>query len=160
DSPFVCGGEAEGDLNRIVGRTAKRKATRRERLAQSLAFEKLHDGISDVSFAGEIMEGEDVRMRQCGYSLRFALEARQRLSIVSEAFGQHLDGDVAPEARVSSFVDLAHPSRTEWREDLVGPEPCPSRDQKSPITNQQSSLMASSTTRSSSERRRWASPGR
>ena len=48
-----------------------------------------------------------------------SFEACQSIGIAGERFGQHLDGDVASEARVAGAVDLSHTTRAEDREELV-----------------------------------------
>ena len=42
-----------------------------------------------------------------------------------QVLGQHLDGHVSIEARVSTFVDLTHPTGTERAGDLVWTETGP-----------------------------------
>ena len=60
--------------------------------------------------------------------LGLLLEAAQPLRVLGERGRQDLDRDVAPEARVPRAVDLAHPSRADLREDLVGAEAGAGRD--------------------------------
>ena len=59
------------------------------------------------------MDREDVRVRERGDCLGFALEARQRVRIPREQVGQQLDRHVAIEPRVARAIDLAHASRAE-----------------------------------------------
>jgi hypothetical protein len=61
-------------------------------------------------------------MVQRGGRAGFLLEAAEAIGVGSERRGQDLDGDVAPEARVSRPIDLTHTPRANGGEDLVGAE--------------------------------------
>src|SRR5258707_6683351 len=63
-------------------------------------------------------------MVEGAHGLRFLLEALEALRVRGRVFGQDLDRDFAGEAGIASTVDLAHASRPEEREDLVGTEAC------------------------------------
>ena len=52
---------------------------------------------------------------------RYLLEAAQVVRVNREGGGQHLDRDLAPEARVVRAIDLAHAPGAERRDNLVGP---------------------------------------
>ena len=52
----------------------------------------------------------------------------QRVAVVDEVLGQHLDRDVALEARVARAVHLAHAAGAERRQDLVRAETGPGRE--------------------------------
>ena len=60
-----------------------------------------------------VMDRADVGMVQRRGSLRFALEARQRLGISGHVFGQELESDKTVKARVLSLVDHSHASAAE-----------------------------------------------
>ena len=68
------------------------------------------------------MKRADVRMVELGDGARLALEAGAHLGCRGQVRGQHLDGDVAAQARVVGAVDLAHAARAERGEDPVGTE--------------------------------------
>ena len=57
---------------------------------------------------------------------------RRRSASAGERGGQHLDRDLAAEARIARAVDLAHAARAERREDLVRAEPCAWRHRRRP----------------------------
>src|SRR5262249_40942667 len=122
DPLLVRGGEAERDLDGVLDRPTRRERARGEGAAERLALEELHDGVRDAALAPDVVEREDVRVRERGNRLRLALETRERLRILGHPLRQTLDGDVAAEPRVARAVDLAHPSRSQRREDLVGAE--------------------------------------
>src|SRR5207249_1947331 len=88
----------------------------RQRPAQVLTLDEFHD--QGALF--HAVDGRDVRMIELCQDLRFALEARHALGILSEGRREHLDRHVAIQARVPRAIDLAHAARAERREDLVG----------------------------------------
>jgi hypothetical protein len=57
--------------------------------------------------------------RQC---LGFALEACQPLGIVRKGVRQHLDRDLAPEARIRGAIDLPHATHADLGGDLIRAE--------------------------------------
>ena len=52
----------------------------------------------------------------------FLLEALQPLRIGGQTGRQDLDGDVTPQARIASPIDLAHAARAKERDDLIRAE--------------------------------------
>ena len=77
-----------------------------------------------LAVLAEVVNGEDVRMRQRGDRLGLALEARERGRIGGQVRRQDLDRDLAIERRVARAVDLAHAARAERGDDLVLSERC------------------------------------
>ena len=102
-------------------------------VAQRLSLEQLHDGVDDRAVPSEVVDREDVRVRERGDRLRLALEARERLAVRDEALGQDLDRDVALEPRVPRPVDLAHAARAPIGERIsYGPRRVPEVSAKAP----------------------------
>ena len=119
DPLLVRRGQSLCDLRGEVDRLAGAKRALPEAYAQRLAFEELHDGVRGLAVPPEIVDGEDVRVREGRNRAGLALEAGQRLGVARELGGEHLDGDVPAQLGVAGFVDLAHPPRAERCEDLV-----------------------------------------
>ena len=119
DSAVVRCREPAGDLQRLIDGPPWCDRAGRQALAQRVALEQLRDGIDDVVRRAEFVDREDVRVRERGDCLGFALEARQRLRIPREQVGQQLDRHVAIEPRVARAIDLAHASRAEGRLDDI-----------------------------------------
>lgn len=94
-----------------------------ESLAKRLSVEQLRDRVGDASIRPEIVDGKDVRMRQGGDRLGFALEPLERIAVLRQMVGQHLEGHVAIEPRVARAIDLAHAPGAKQRRDFVGAEP-------------------------------------
>ena len=68
----------------------------------------------------DVVDRQDVRMVEAARRLGLLLEPAKPIGSGGEAGGQHFDGDVAFQARVTRPIDLAHPPRAERGEDLVG----------------------------------------
>ena len=111
DAFLMGGGEAFGNLERVIHSQLLRNRTGVELAAQRLPFQKLHDGIGRPLVGAEVMDREDVRMRQRRNRLRFALEPRQSVCIRRERLRQDFDRDVAVELLVPRSVDLSHTAR-------------------------------------------------
>src|ERR1035437_965740 len=109
-------------LQSDVERLAERKRSASNKLAQRLAFQKLHDDEGDSALLPDVMQGEDVWMREGGDGTGLALEAGKRLRIGRDGLGEDLDRDLAAQPRVACPVDLAHAACPEGSDDLVRPE--------------------------------------
>ncbi len=90
DPLLVGGGEAFRDLQRVVDGLLLRNRAGVELPAQRLAFQKLHDGVGDAVLVAEVVDREDVRMRERRDRLRLSLEPRERLGIRRDARGSTL----------------------------------------------------------------------
>ena len=112
--------ESMRDLRRVLRGLARRQRAGLEPLAQRFALQQLHDGVGHAVRGAEVEDREDVRVRERGDRARLALEARERLGVGRNPLRQHLERDVARQPRVARAVDLAHSSRAERSQDLVG----------------------------------------
>src|SRR5262249_52236162 len=101
--------------------------------AHRLALEQFGDGEGEAADGADVVDGEDVRVRQRRDRLRLALEARERVGIGGQLRDEDLDGDVAIEPRIARAVDVAHPARAEVGEDFVRPETCAGRKRQRAI---------------------------
>ena len=122
DSVLVRRRETARDLERVLDRLAARDRTGGEAVAQRLAGEELRDRVDDAVVRAEVVDAEEIRVRERGDGLRLALEAREGGGVRREALGKDLDRDVAVEFRVARAVDLSHPARAERPEDFVRAE--------------------------------------
>ena len=89
-----------------------------DELGEAPPFHQLHGEEPDAAVLLDGVEHHDVRVVEPGHGRRLALEASEAVGRRRHVGGQHLDRDVALEARVARTVDLAHPSRAERRDDL------------------------------------------
>jgi len=116
----VGGAETTRDLDGDLGRLANGQGARLEALAQRLALEQLHDREDESFVHADIVNRQDVGMRQGGHGLGLALEPRTALRISGDARGQYFDRDVAIEPAVAGAIDLAHASRADGGHDFIG----------------------------------------
>ena len=124
DSLRVGGREGLRDLDRVLDRLADGKGAGLELVAQRRALQQLRHRIGGSILPADVEERQDVRMIQRRNGPRLALEPGKRLGIRGHLPWQHLDRDVASEARVPGAVHLAHAPRPDGGEDLVRPETC------------------------------------
>lgn len=61
-----------------------------------------------------------MRERRDGAGL--PLEPRERVDVLRQVFGEHLDGDLAAEAQIPRAIDLTHSAGAQRRENLVAVE--------------------------------------
>ena len=128
DPALVSGGQAVRDLDAVVDRRARRQGPAVQVVAKRFAFEQLgHDERSAFVHA-DIVNRKNIGMIQAGGCAGLTFESPLTNRIAREGRRQHLDGDVAPELRVVSAIDVAHPSGAQLGEDLEPAESMPHRD--------------------------------
>src|SRR5262245_27851800 len=108
------------DLDARIDRLAYWHRVRSQPVSQGLAFEQLHDGVDDPARPIEIVQTDDVRVRQRGDGSGFTFEASEPVGIVRDRLWKDFDGDVTAETSVTGAVDLAHPAGADGGEDFVG----------------------------------------
>jgi hypothetical protein len=99
--------ERVGNLDADPERLAARKRAFAEARRERFAFDELHDEVVDVAFATHVVEDADVGMVEPRDGLRLALETRAHFAVGREMLREHLDGDVAAQARVARAIHLA-----------------------------------------------------
>src|SRR6516162_1321904 len=80
----------------------------RDRVLQRLTFQIFHSDKGSAIFFTDIVNGANVGVVESGSSVRFALEARERLRVAGDIFEQEFERDKAVEAKVLCLVDHAH----------------------------------------------------
>ena len=86
------------------------------------ALDHFHGQKQDSVTSLDRIDRDDVGVVQGGSGAGFPLESAQSLGIVGKCRRQHLDGDVAAEARITGAVHLAHPAGAEQGDDVIGAE--------------------------------------
>jgi hypothetical protein len=119
DALVVRRRQAARHLGRVLDGLPLGQRPGREPSSQSLPFEELGDGERSAVLLAEVVDREDIRVREHSDGLRLALEAGEPARVPCEDLGQNLHGDGAIEAGVPGPVDLAHPARAERAENLV-----------------------------------------
>ena len=138
DDAFLVGrGQSERDLASDLGGSARDECSVVEPLSQGLALEELGDRVCHAVGDPEIVDGENVGVREGGHGAGLALEAPQSRRIPGELGGKHLDRDIPRELRIPRPVDFAHASRAERREDFVGAQTRPRRQGHRRTRNEQ-----------------------
>ena len=87
--------------------------------AQRLALEQLGDHEGDALRLADVVEREHGGMVERRHRAGLALETTAAVRVACHVGGQDLEGDVAPEARVTRPVDLAHAAGAEGAQHLV-----------------------------------------
>ena len=72
----------------------------------------------------DAVDGCDIGVVERGQHLGFARESRHAAGILGEGFGNHFDGHVAAQLGIGGAIHLAHPARSDGREDLISAEIC------------------------------------
>ena len=80
------------------------------------------------SFGANVVDREDVRVIERRGGLGFLREPPEPVRIRGEVGRKDLDRDFAAERGIARAIDLAHPARTERREDLAASESRPWRE--------------------------------
>ena len=123
DARCVRLGEAGGDLRADRKRLLRRQRAARQELAETRAVHELHGDPRHAVREAHVVDRDDVGMVQGRGGARLLLEAAQTLFVRGHRLRQDLDGHFPAEAAVPGPIDLAHPTRADRRDDLVGPEP-------------------------------------
>ena len=124
--PSACArARALGRLRGELEQLAQRQRLLPERLAQRAALDQLHRDVERAAFVADVVHRHDVRVVERRGGAGLALEALAAVCVRRELGPQALDRDLAPEPRVARAVDLAHASRAERAQDLVGSEARP-----------------------------------
>jgi len=122
DAAGVRGSEAAGDLQCVGRRLAHRQRSVLEARAERLAVHEFHHDEGAARVLDELVNRQDVGVRQLRDADRLALEARERCRVVRERLGDHLDRNVTPEPRIAGTIDGAHAAGAERRDDFVATE--------------------------------------
>ena len=114
DPALVSGREALSDLQSPFDGARDADFGGPQTVAQRGAFEQLHDGEHGPVDGADVVDGDEVRMRQRRNDARLLLEARERFGVRRRLRRKHLDGHVAAQARIASAIHLAHAAGAEW----------------------------------------------
>lgn len=94
DALLVGGGQSAGDLHRVGNRRANRQGAAAEHVAQRPALDRLGDDVRRLRVGADVMDRQDVGVRQQGGRARLLLEAPQTVGIGGKVGPQHTEGDV------------------------------------------------------------------
>ena len=91
-------------------------------MLQILAAQELHREERLSLVLAEIVDGDDVPVRELAGGARFAEEALAQLGVVLDGGRDDLQGDFALEQRVVGLIDNAHPTLTDFLDDPIAPD--------------------------------------
>src|SRR6476659_7690793 len=80
--------------------TAASQGSGHEARRECLAFQKLGDGVGDVAMGSDVVDRQDVGMRQGRDGPGLPLEASRKLGIAGETLGEDLDRNLARQPRI------------------------------------------------------------
>ena len=108
-----------GDLLHQADGLARRPRRAVERLGQTAPLDVFHREERPAAALANLVDLDDVRVLQPRDRRRLDTEPPQRLGLGEAPTDNHLQGDLAVEARLPGAVDNTHPSPTQLRLDLV-----------------------------------------
>ena len=108
------------DLRGVVQRLRGAEYTvLRHALLERLAFDKLHDDILRLPAVADIVDRDDIRLREHGDRVCLRLEAIFQLSVRRHLIAQDLDGDIAVQLVAHGLVNDRHAAAADDLQDLV-----------------------------------------
>ena len=120
DALVVRRGKPLRSLTRVLDRLARRQRPSAHSTAERFPFEQFGDDERRSGFGADIVNGQDVRVIELSGGARLLLEATQPAGVRRERVGDQLDRDLAPEPWIAGAVHLAHATRTQPADDLIG----------------------------------------
>jgi len=115
----MSGIESIGDFDGEIEKLFYWQRLRGDELAESLAFEALHDNDGAALVLPDFMNGADIGVIESGGGTRFTAKAFQGQRIVHQIFRKELQGYGTPERSVFRAVHNTHASATELFHDAV-----------------------------------------
>ena len=88
-------------------------------LLERLALDELHDDILRLSAVADIVDRDDIRLREHGDRVRLRLEAVFQLGVRRHLIAQDLDGDIAVQLVAHGLVNDRHAAAADDLQDLV-----------------------------------------
>ena len=122
DAFLVRRGQAVGNGGSDLHRLAPRQRSAFEPRAECLSVEQFHDRVDPLVGATNIVNGQDVGMRERRNRPSLTLEALARVGTCRRPVAHYLDRDIALEPRVVGSIHLAHPARADRGHNLIGAE--------------------------------------
>jgi hypothetical protein len=122
DTVPVGGLECVGDLGAESQHLVQGQGAARQSRRQRLTFQQLEYEVVGLVLAADIVQAADMRVIQGRDRSGLPGEAPAELGIVRQIRREDLDRHATIESGVTGFVHLAHASRADEGDDLVGSE--------------------------------------
>ena len=126
DALVVRRPERLGDLARQRQRFLERQSALRDSIGKGRPGHELHDDRPRRLPGLNAIDMSDRRMADRREEARFAIEPHEAIRIGGHRIRQHLERNLAPEARVTGPIDLAHPACADERDDFIRAQACAS----------------------------------
>src|SRR5690606_22643200 len=106
---------AEDRADDLDGLVDRRRPLALDPRRQQLSLQQLHreEEVALALVLAEVEHPDRVRVDEQRHRFRFAVEARDGLAIADELLAQHLERDLAPEARLLGPIDGSHAARAD-----------------------------------------------
>jgi hypothetical protein len=114
--------DAVAHLAHHVHRTAHGETAAADMRLQAGAAQVLHGEVGLPLLFAQVVDDDDVAVRQLSRCARLTEEPLADLGVVADDCRDVLDGDRAAQQRVEGFVDNAHPAVADLFDDLVSPD--------------------------------------
>ena len=120
DAVFVRVLQSAPNLHRDANRRIRRNLlVLGDVLLQRLARHILHDDVIRVAVMPDVVNPDNVRMRQFPRRLRFMPETHDKFPILRKLAVQHFRRHHAIEHRISRFIHIGHPARADFFQELI-----------------------------------------
>ena len=119
DPALVRRGETAADLGGEVDRGAERQRRSRNAVGECAAVEQFACGIGRAIVHADVVDGDDVGMRERGHRARFAVEPIAQFRIGNGGGREDFQGHVAVQSRVARPIDDAHAAGAQALEHAV-----------------------------------------
>src|SRR5258706_316529 len=120
DALVVGGGKSAEDLDAVLDRLPRGERAGRETVAQRLPLKQLRDDVGRAVVVPDVVDGDDVGVAEERGGLGLVFEAEQAILVGRHVGEENLDGDLAGQAKVPGFVDLAHSPLARQGSDPLG----------------------------------------
>ncbi len=119
DAEPMCGRQGRENLESEHACSRLGEPARRELGGQRATGQAFHDDERHAVVFADVVDRDDVGVVDSGRGARLALEALAQVGLLGEIGAQDLDRDLAREAEVGRFADLAHAAATQQGPELV-----------------------------------------
>src|SRR6202162_5607307 len=116
------------NARRQIQKAPRRKRTPGKGPCQGGSLHQLRNDVGSPSFLADVVDGDDVRVRERRARLRFGLKPPEAHGVAGRFPRQDLQCHLTRETRVPRAIDFPHPTRPEKVENLVASEPPPARE--------------------------------
>ena len=119
DAALVCGSQTAADLHGGVERDRQRQRRCADAGPEGFPLEKLGREVRHTVVAADVMDGQDVGVRQRGDGTCLAIEPLAEVRIRRGVRRHGLDRNLPPQPRIARPIHLTHPAGADDRHNLI-----------------------------------------